>query len=233
MRSRGARPAPPRRSRGPPSPCSTLSRADGSSGARRSSRRRASSGGGARDGRGHGVLLSGEPGAGKTRLAREVLIQAALDGAIVLSGACYEYEAATPLPALRRGLPPLGARAEVPRTRCAPSSATAPADREARARRSRRGSAPSRIARAARFRGAASLPRRRDTRSSARWRPRAGSSSTSTISSGPTAARSGSWATCCATCAKSGRCSWPRTARSSWTARIPSPRRSSTGTASG
>jgi len=50
----------------------------------------------AREGRGHGVLVSGEPGAGKTRLSREVLIQAALDGAIVLSGACYEYEAATP-----------------------------------------------------------------------------------------------------------------------------------------
>jgi tetratricopeptide (TPR) repeat protein len=50
----------------------------------------------AREGRGHAVLLSGEPGAGKTRLAREVTIQAAVDGAIVLSGGCYEYEAATP-----------------------------------------------------------------------------------------------------------------------------------------
>jgi tetratricopeptide (TPR) repeat protein len=40
--------------------------------------------------------LSGEPGAGKTRLAREITIQAAVDGALVLTGACYEYEATTP-----------------------------------------------------------------------------------------------------------------------------------------
>jgi tetratricopeptide (TPR) repeat protein len=50
----------------------------------------------AREGRGHAVLLSGEPGAGKTRLARELTIQAAVDGAAVLTGGCYEYEAATP-----------------------------------------------------------------------------------------------------------------------------------------
>ncbi|HEX6731126.1 MAG TPA: protein kinase [Pyrinomonadaceae bacterium] len=50
----------------------------------------------AREGRGHAVLISGEPGAGKTRLAREITIQAAVDGALVLSGGCYEYEATTP-----------------------------------------------------------------------------------------------------------------------------------------
>ena len=50
----------------------------------------------AREGHGHAVLFSGEPGAGKTSLAREVMIQAAVDGAVVLSGGCYEYEATTP-----------------------------------------------------------------------------------------------------------------------------------------
>ena len=50
----------------------------------------------AREGRGHAMLLSGEPGAGKTRLAREITIQAAVDGALVLTGGCYEYEATTP-----------------------------------------------------------------------------------------------------------------------------------------
>jgi len=50
----------------------------------------------ARESRGHAVFFSGEPGAGKTRLAREITIQAAVDGGLVLSGGCYEYEATTP-----------------------------------------------------------------------------------------------------------------------------------------
>ncbi|MBI4468021.1 MAG: protein kinase [Acidobacteria bacterium] len=50
----------------------------------------------AREGHGHAVLLSGEPGAGKTRLAREITTLAAVDGAVVLTGGCYEFDATTP-----------------------------------------------------------------------------------------------------------------------------------------
>jgi len=47
---------------------------------------------------GHGsmVLLSGEPGIGKTRLAHELVVYARLNGALVLTGGCYEFEATTP-----------------------------------------------------------------------------------------------------------------------------------------
>jgi hypothetical protein len=47
-------------------------------------------------GRGQMVLLSGEPGVGKSRLAQEMLVQARLSGARVLRGGSYEFEAATP-----------------------------------------------------------------------------------------------------------------------------------------
>ena len=42
------------------------------------------------------VLLSGEPGVGKTRLASELTAYARLHGAIVFQGGCYEYEAKVP-----------------------------------------------------------------------------------------------------------------------------------------
>jgi tetratricopeptide (TPR) repeat protein len=47
-------------------------------------------------GRGGMALISGEPGVGKTRLAREMTAAAQLDGALVLAGGCYENEATTP-----------------------------------------------------------------------------------------------------------------------------------------
>jgi tetratricopeptide (TPR) repeat protein len=42
------------------------------------------------------VLLSGEPGVGKTRLANEFIAYARLQGSAVLQGGCYEYEASIP-----------------------------------------------------------------------------------------------------------------------------------------
>lgn len=47
-------------------------------------------------GQAHLALVSGEPGAGKTRLASELLAEAQLRGVPVLRGSCYEYEAITP-----------------------------------------------------------------------------------------------------------------------------------------
>ena len=42
------------------------------------------------------ALVSGEPGIGKTRLAREVVVAARVDGATIMTGGCYEFEATTP-----------------------------------------------------------------------------------------------------------------------------------------
>jgi tetratricopeptide (TPR) repeat protein len=49
-----------------------------------------------RHGQAHLALISGEPGAGKTRLANELLAEVQLRGIPVLRGGCYEYEAVTP-----------------------------------------------------------------------------------------------------------------------------------------
>ncbi|MET0203354.1 MAG: AAA family ATPase, partial [Casimicrobiaceae bacterium] len=50
----------------------------------------------AQQARGQLVLLSGEPGVGKTRLAHELIAHARSRGATVLRGGCYEHEATTP-----------------------------------------------------------------------------------------------------------------------------------------
>ena len=50
----------------------------------------------ARRGQGHLALVSGEPGVGKTRLANEAIVYAQLNGATILRGGSYEYEATTP-----------------------------------------------------------------------------------------------------------------------------------------
>jgi class 3 adenylate cyclase len=51
---------------------------------------------GALQGRGGLVMVSGEPGIGKTRLADEVGVYARLGGAQVLTGRCYEAESSVP-----------------------------------------------------------------------------------------------------------------------------------------
>ncbi len=50
----------------------------------------------AQQARGQLVLLSGEPGIGKTRLANALVAHAQRSSATVLRGGCYEYEATTP-----------------------------------------------------------------------------------------------------------------------------------------
>ncbi len=50
----------------------------------------------AQQARGQLVLLSGEPGVGKSRLAIDLVEHARQSGATVLRGGCYEFEATTP-----------------------------------------------------------------------------------------------------------------------------------------
>jgi tetratricopeptide (TPR) repeat protein/predicted Ser/Thr protein kinase len=50
----------------------------------------------AETGHGHLVLISGEPGIGKSRLANEIITYARLRGAVVLQGGSYEYESSLP-----------------------------------------------------------------------------------------------------------------------------------------
>jgi class 3 adenylate cyclase len=71
--------------------------------------------------RGQLVLLSGEPGIGKTRLAQEVTLKVRNYGFLVATGRCYEQEQGVPfypfLEALNTvfGAAPAGLRAEIPK----------------------------------------------------------------------------------------------------------------------
>ena len=47
-------------------------------------------------GHGHLVLLGGEAGIGKTRLAEELLAEARQEGCLALTGRCYETESTAP-----------------------------------------------------------------------------------------------------------------------------------------
>src|SRR5262249_21634875 len=184
----------------------------------------------AREGHGHAVLLSGEPGAGKTRLAREITIQAAVDGAVVLTGGCYEYEATTPyLPfveAFRRwtreqkddaALRAVLGEAAAQIAKLAPEidSRLGPFPEHPSWSRMRKGcfsSTPSRKC-------LSISPVKRDC------------SFTRTTCTGPTAARSGSSDICCDNCAKGARSSSAPIAIRSSIAHTRSPRRWSSGTA--
>src|SRR6185437_13331771 len=73
-----------------------------------------------RGGAGRLVLLAGEPGVGKTRLAQEVALALERRAFLVLTGRCYEPELSTPfspffeaLAIAQRGAPP-GLRAAIP-----------------------------------------------------------------------------------------------------------------------
>jgi class 3 adenylate cyclase/tetratricopeptide (TPR) repeat protein len=73
------------------------------------------------DGRGRLVLLAGEPGAGKTRLAQEVTLQARDRGFVITAGRCSEVEQVAPFYVMRETLgmlhtvcPPY-LQAEIPR----------------------------------------------------------------------------------------------------------------------
>ena len=151
----------------------------------------------AREGRGHAVLLSGEPGAGKTRLAREMTIQAAVDGALVLTGGCYGTKRPRPTCLSSKHFA-AGCAKSTTTTSCATYSATTP-------RRSRN-SLPSSKHDSVHFPKVINSRRTKNVSYSSTPSPRSSRtsrkdsrcSSTQTICTGPIAARSGSWATCCA-----------------------------------
>ncbi|HEX6817621.1 MAG TPA: AAA family ATPase [Ktedonobacterales bacterium] len=74
----------------------------------------------ARDSRGRFVLLSGEPGVGKTRLAQEVSVEARSRDFLVATGRCYDLHSSVPFFPFREALAsaymlaPLSVRAQVP-----------------------------------------------------------------------------------------------------------------------
>ena len=156
------------------------------------------------------VVLTGEAGIGKTRLAAELAGRAHADGAVVLYGRFDEEAPAPyqPVVEMLRGW--AGGRVAGAARRPARRPRGRAGHRAAGVRRQGAGDAARCAARSSGR--SASGSSTRSPRCSASWRATRRSSSSSTTCSGRTGRRSSSSATSCAPRCPNGCCSWPRRA---------------------